>query len=132
LGAIRHFSRRAKNFKRSACLYVLADKDEHIFRIGESGNLRNRYRGGTGWMVEAALHGSGNKIFAAPAPADEETRRSVEAWLTFKHQPQYCQQEKCVAPVGAWHIEHTGDVPRGFTAPNTQSSQQDEGKEDSL
>jgi hypothetical protein len=81
------FQAALKKFKRSACLYVLTDKDEHIFRIGESGDLRSRYRGGTGWMVEAALHGSGNKVFDAPAPADEATRRSVEAWPTFKCQP---------------------------------------------
>jgi hypothetical protein len=124
------FQAALKKFKRSACLYVLTDKEERILRIGESGDLRSRYRGGTGWMVEAALHESGNKIFVAPAPADEGTRRAIEAWLTFKHQPRYCQRDKCVAPVGAWHIEHTGRTPQGFAALDSQSSQQDEGRND--
>jgi hypothetical protein len=98
------FQAALKQFKRSACLYVLTDKEERILRIGESGDLRSRYRGGTGWMVEAALHESGNKIFVAPAPADEATRRTIEAWLTFKHQPRYCQRDKLVAPVSIYPI----------------------------
>lgn len=73
------FRAALKKFKRLPCLYGLTDKEERILRIGESGDLRSRYRGRTGWMVEAALHESGNKIFPAPAPADEATRRSIEA-----------------------------------------------------
>jgi hypothetical protein len=57
-----NFQDALKKFKGVGCIYVLADKDGRILRIGESGNLRSRYRGGTGWMVEAALHGSGNSV----------------------------------------------------------------------
>ena len=79
-----------------------ADKDGRILRIGESGNLRSRYRGGTGWMVEAALHGSGNSVFVAAAPIEEKIRKSAEAFLIFKYQPPFCQQNKLAAPYGAF------------------------------
>src|SRR5262245_52800635 len=72
-------------FRRLPCIYLLADTDDRILRIGESGNLRARYKGGTGWMVEAALSGSGKQVFAAQATADEVTRRSAEAWLTYTY-----------------------------------------------
>lgn len=86
----------------------------HILRIGESGNLRSRYRGGTGWMVEAAMHGSGNLVFVAAARIEEKIRKSAEALLTFRYQPPYCEQNKLIAPVELPEIEHTGDVPRGM------------------
>jgi hypothetical protein len=109
-----NFQDALKKFKRVACIYLLTDKDGRILRIGESGNLRSRYRGGTGWMVEAALHGSGNIVFVAAAPIEEKIRKSAEAILTFKYQPPYCQQNKLVAPVESLEIENTGEVPRGM------------------
>ena len=108
------FQEALKKHKGVACLYVLTDKEERILRIGESGCLRSRYRGGTGWMVEAAMHGSGNIVFVAAAPADQKIRQSAEALLTYRHQPPYCQRDKLVPPVEPLEIEHQGDVPRGM------------------
>ena len=108
------FQEALKKFKRAACIYMLTDKDGRILRIGESGNLRSRYNGGTGWMVEAALHGSGNLVYVAAAPIDQKIRRDAEATLTFRYQPPYCQRDKLLAPVEPVDIEHTGDVPRGM------------------
>jgi len=87
-----NFQDALKRFKGVSCIYVLTDRDGRILRIGESGNLRSRYRGGTGWMVEAALHGSGNMIFVAEAPIEDQIRKSAEALLIFKYQPPYCQK----------------------------------------
>ncbi len=109
-----NFQDALKKFKRASCIYLLTDKDGRILRIGESGNLRSRYNGGTGWMVEAALHGSGNLVFVAAAPVEQKVRRYAEAFLTFKYQPPYCQQNKLVAPVEPLEIEHRGEVPRGM------------------
>lgn len=108
------FQEALKKHKGIACLYVLTDKDENILRIGESGCLRSRYRGGTGWMVEAAMHGSGNIIFVAAAPVEQKMRQSAEALLTYRHQPPYCQRDKMIPPVVLLAIEHQGDVPRGL------------------
>jgi hypothetical protein len=109
-----NFQDALKKFKRIPCIYVLTDKDGRILRIGESGNFRSRYRGGTGWMVEAAMHGSGNLVFVSAAPIEEKIRKFAEAFLTFKYQPPYCQQNKLVAPVESMEIEHTGEVPGGM------------------
>lgn len=109
-----NFQDALKKFKGLPCIYMLTDKDGRILRIGESGNLRSRYRGGTGWMVEAALHGSGNVVLVAAAPIEETIRKSAEALLTFRYQPPYCQQNKLFAPLEALEIAHRGEVPRGM------------------
>jgi hypothetical protein len=108
------FQEALKQFRLLPCLYLLIDTDDRILRIGESADLRARYRGGTGWMVEAALYRSGKTVFAAQAPPEERTRRSVEGWLTFRYQPQFCQRDKELPPLEEWQVEHTGDVPRAL------------------
>lgn len=101
-------------FRRVPCIYVLTDMDGTVLRVGESDDLWHRYNGGTGWMVDAALHGSGKVIFAAQDPADPPTRRRIEAALIFQCQPQFCVQHRGVAPSLAPQIEHQGDVPAGL------------------
>ena len=103
-----------KRFRQVPCIYVLTDKDGSILRVGESDDLWQRYVGGTGWMVDAALHGSGKVIFAAQAPADLATRRRIEAALIFRCQPEFCVQHRGAAPSLVPEIEHRGDVPDGF------------------
>lgn len=85
-------------FRRVPCIYVLGEKDGTILRVGESDDLWQRYVGGTGWMVDAALYGSGKVILAAEAPADLATRRRIEAALIFQCQPQFCVQHRSAAP----------------------------------
>ena len=102
-----------KRFRRLPCIYVLADKDGAILRIGESDDLWERYVGGTGWMVDAALHGSGKVIFAAEAPADLAARRRVEASLILRCQPKFCVHHKMGTALAS-EIRHGGDVPHGL------------------
>ncbi|MBI3455021.1 MAG: hypothetical protein HY002_04450 [Candidatus Rokubacteria bacterium] len=101
-----------EEFRRRPCIYALADKDGKILRIGESDDLWVRYVGGAGWMVDAALHGSGKTLFVAEAPGDTKQRKAVEATLVFGCKPEYCVQNKWVAPSGQEiEIGHEGDVP---------------------
>jgi hypothetical protein len=87
-----------KAFQSLSCIYAVTDAHERILRIGESGNFRKRYWGGTGHMLAALMHGSGNLIFVAEAPPDKDERRRIEAVLTFQLQPPYCKQGMCRAP----------------------------------
>jgi len=49
-----------------ACIYVQADSDGHPIRVGLARSaLHARYRGGTGWALEAAMYSSGNLWFVA-------------------------------------------------------------------
>src|SRR5437588_12582052 len=53
-------------FKLVPCLYVQTDANRRILRIGKAGEgLEPRYRGGTGYALDAAMHGSGNLVFVA-------------------------------------------------------------------
>ena len=108
------FRRARERFRAKPCIYVLTDASGTVLRVGESDDLWQRYFGGTGWMVEAALHGSGNVVFGAEAPADRSARRRVEAALIFRCQPAYCVQNKLVASALAPSIEHQGDIPPGL------------------
>jgi hypothetical protein len=52
------FQEALKRFRRLPCFYLLIDRDDRILRLGESGNLRARYKGGTDcalWLREENL-----------------------------------------------------------------------------
>src|SRR5215831_17393055 len=66
-----------QRFRRVPCIYVLADTEGHVLRVGESDDLWKRYNGGTGWMVDAALHGTEKLIFGAETPIDGVSRRRI-------------------------------------------------------
>src|SRR5262245_37668351 len=58
-------------FRKDPCVYVTTDKLGDGIRVGvASKGLEARYRGGTGYSVDAAMHESGNFIYVAPAGAD--------------------------------------------------------------
>lgn len=98
-----------KKFKSIAGLYMLTYKEGRILGIGESGNLRNLYRGGTGWMVEAALHGSGNLVFIAAARIEEKIRKSAEVPPHLQVSAAVLSTNQLIAPVECLEIEHTGE-----------------------
>lgn len=99
-------------FRDRPCIYLQTDPQEHILRVGESDDLWNRYRGGTSYAVEAAIHGSGNLLFAALAPADQAERRCLEATLIYDLQPRYNNQHMGAPPVPRVEYVHQGDVPK--------------------
>ena len=58
-------------FAKTACIYVQADSQGCPIRIGKaSEGLEARYRGGTGYAIDAAMHGSGNLVFVAAVDKD--------------------------------------------------------------
>ena len=112
------FRAARKRFRKVPCIYVLTESDGTVLRIGESHDLWRRYNGGTGWMVEAGLHGTDKLIFGAQAPSDRLARRGVEAALTLGCKPRYCvhnkRPKKSALPVRGVEIDHRGDVPKGL------------------
>lgn len=53
-------------FATTPCVYVQTDAKGCPIRIGKaSEGLEPRYRGGTGYAMDAAMHNSGNLIFVA-------------------------------------------------------------------
>ncbi len=98
-------------FGVSPCVYVQADADGRPVRIGKaSKGLHVRYRGGTGWALDAAMHRSGNVIYVAGLGADLVDL--VEAHLIWTHRADlaYNQVGKRRAPASV-SIEHCGDGP---------------------
>ena len=71
-------------FPRHACIYVQADSQGRAKRIGKaSKGLEARYRGGTGYALDAAMDGSANLVFVAPVPAS--VCAAVEEELIWRH-----------------------------------------------
>jgi hypothetical protein len=108
------FREARKAFKAEPCIYAVTDAMGRILKIGESGNLWRRYWGGTGYTLDAALHGSGNLVFAAPAPPDRLERCAIEAALIFRCQPPYCIQRLSAPSAPLVRLEHHGQVPSGL------------------
>ena len=99
-------------FGKTPCVYVQADKAGRALRVGKAtSGLGSRYRGGTGYALDAAMHGSGNRVFVAAVPA--ELVGSVETALIWKYRDvlRYNEIGKLRSPVASLAIRHTGDTP---------------------
>lgn len=99
-------------FRARSCVYVQADAAGYPVRVGmASKGLEARYRGGTGWALDAAMHQSGNAVFVAAVP--DETCGVVEAALIWEHRAHltYNQQGKRRPPI-AMQLVHRGECPR--------------------
>ena len=94
-------------FAEASCIYVQTDRRSAPIRIGKaSKGLETRYRGGTGYALDAAMHESGNKVFAARVSA-------VERALIWRSRPSlpYNNQGKRQQPTETVSITHRGTVP---------------------
>ena len=99
-------------FGSVSCVYVQADREGRAVRVGKaSKGLHSRYRGGTGWALDAAMHGSGNVVFVAPV--DMAVLDAVESTLIWVHRSSlpYNRVGRRVAPEPLVEIEHIGEVP---------------------
>lgn len=99
-------------FGSVSCVYVQADREGRAVRVGKaSGGLHSRYRGGTGWALDAAMHGSGNVVFVAPVGMT--VLDAVESTLIWVHRSslRYNRVGRRVAPEPLVEIEHVGEVP---------------------
>ncbi|NGZ10350.1 MAG: hypothetical protein CV088_13330 [Nitrospira sp. LK70] len=103
-----------EEFRGQSCIYLRTIPQEKILRVGETGDPWTRYKGGTAYALDAALHGSGNLFFAATAPQGEIERRSLEATLIYDLQPQYNNEHKDYPPFKPVEYVHRGDVPKGL------------------
>jgi hypothetical protein len=90
------------NFPSTPCVYVQTDAARYPFRIGKaSEGLEARYRGGNGYAIDAAMHGSGNLVFVAAVPKELcEVIESELIWQGRRCLP-YNNNGKRTAPVPA-------------------------------
>ncbi len=100
-----------RQFADTPCVYVQADSVGRPLRVGKaSRGLNARYRGGTGWAIDAAMHGTANVVFVAAVAT--ELVSAVEAVLIWSHRHElpYNNQGKRVQPAVVT-LEQRGDIP---------------------
>lgn len=99
-------------FRYPACVYVQADRDGRPVRIGKaSKGLDDRYHGGDGGAMDAAMHGSGNLVFVAPV--DMSLCKPVEDELIWQGRRLliYNILGKLIPPSKRFVFVHGGDSP---------------------
>lgn len=102
-----------KQFRVSSCVYMLTDPRGTVLRVGKAGKgLEARYRGGTGYALDAAMHGSGNQVYVASVK--DSLALTVENALIFGLQPAYNNQGKINSPESYVLLYHNGEVPDGL------------------
>lgn len=99
-------------FPHQACVYVQADKHGRPVRVGKaSKGLDERYHGGNGYSMDAAMHDSGNLVFVAPV--DTGLCKAVEDELIWQGRRvlTYNNRGKLTPPFQRIAIEHSGESP---------------------
>ena len=100
-------------FSRTPCVYVQTDQTAYPIRVGKaSEGLTARYRGGTAYAIDAAMHGSSNLVFVAAVPKD--LCETVEDELIWQGRQSLCynNQGKISAPILRLSLKHTGISPK--------------------
>lgn len=100
------------HFAKTPCIYVQADQNGYPIRIGKASNgLEARYRGGTGYALDAAMHGSNNLVFIAAV--QKELCKEVEDELIWRGRLclSYNNQGKISLPRRI-PLVHTGEPPK--------------------
>ncbi len=97
-------------------VYLLTDRDEQaVLRVGQTGlGLLEEYKTGVRYLIEAAMHRSGNRVFVAEAPENKDQREDIERTLIKTYDPLFNPERR--EPRSQVVIEHLGDVPRRFKA----------------
>jgi hypothetical protein len=106
------FTQARTAFRDQACVYVQTRPDTKPIRIGKATQgLEARYRGGTGYTVDAAMQNSGNLVFVAPV--DVSICGAVESELIWQGRRtlSFNNQGKLVVPVARFTLIHEGDAP---------------------
>jgi hypothetical protein len=99
-------------FGKTACVYVQTDARGCPIRIGKaSEGLEARYRGGTGYAIDAAMHGSGNFVFVAPV--DKSLCDAIEGELIWQGRKclTYNNHGKITPPFRRVRLLHCGTEP---------------------
>jgi len=100
-------------FRDISRVYVQTDHDRNPVRVGKaSEGLETRYRGGTGYALDAAMHNSGNLVFVAQV--EQNLCDAVEAELIWRQRTTlvYNNQGKTSPPYPRIEILHKGDTPK--------------------
>lgn len=112
-----------RQFKATPCVYIQTDCQGKILRIGKAEKgLEARYRGGTGYALDAAMHGSENQVFVASLASS--LALSVEAILIYQLQPPYNILGKIRSPSFRLSLKHCGDLP--VDLPGNQNQETEE------
>lgn len=99
-------------FAKAPCVYVQTDPKGCPIRIGKaSEGLEARYRGGTGYAIDAAMHGSGNLVFVAGVGKDLCGRVEDELIWQGRRCLIYNNQGKIVPPSRRVRLSHLGTPP---------------------
>ena len=99
-------------FAKMACIYIQTDQQGNPIRIGKaSQGLEARYRGGTGYALDAAMHSSNNLVFVATVP--KELCKAVEDELIWQGRQclSYNNQGKLLSPFRRLTLVHEGVAP---------------------
>jgi len=100
-------------FARSSCVYIQTDPAGYPIRIGKaSQGLEPRYRGGTGYALDAAMHGSGNLLFVAPVPVDLCGVVEDELIWQGRRALTYNNNGKILPPFRRIALAHSGTMPK--------------------
>jgi len=99
-------------FAKTPCVYVQTDSRACRLRIGRaSEGLEARYRGGTGYAIDAAMHGSRNLIFVPAVDKGLCARVEVELIWRDRHFLRYNNVGKIVPPIRRILLSHLGTPP---------------------
>lgn len=102
-----------KQFKTTPCVYIQTDFHGKILRVGKAEKgLEARYRGGTGYALDAAMHGSENQVFVASIASNFAL--AVETILIYKLKPQYNNHGKIKPPASQLSLKLLGQLPDGL------------------
>ena len=108
----RLFTEARKEYWDKPCVYIQADSSGKPIRVGKaSKGLNARYRGGTGYALDAAMHNSGNLLFVATVIP--ETSGLVESELIWRGRNCLpCNNlGKKSTPLKRVELKHEGDSP---------------------
>ena len=100
-------------FPKTPRVYVQTDPARYPLRVGTaSEGLEARYRGGTGYALDAAMHGSGNLVLVASV--SKELCEPVEAELIWQGRRglPYNNNGKITPPPRRIRLAHSGTAPR--------------------
>ena len=101
------------DFKDKPCVYIQADNKGVPVRIGKaSKGLQVRYRGGTGYAIDAAMHQSGNLFFVAAVPQSQCEKVEANLIHEYKHLLTYNNQGKKNLWFKKLKLNHKGDSPK--------------------
>jgi len=99
-------------FAKTSCVYVQTDSEGCPIRIGKaSEGLEARYRGGTGYAIDAAMHRSGNFVYVAAV--DKALCERIEDELIWQGRKclEYNNHGKLSRPLRRLLLSHSGTPP---------------------